>query len=126
MPLVAVQSVLPPSQISIATSLLVFSQYLGSAVFLALANTIFGTGLRSELAARAPDANAEAIIGAGATAFRKFVSPEALPGVLSAYSVAVDRVFYFTAGLGALMFVFSWGMGWKDIREKKKQETAEA
>ena len=99
---------LKPTEISIAMSLLMFTQFIGTAVFLVIANTIFTQSLKSELASEAPNVNAEAIIDAGATAFRQFVSPADLPGVLLAYSNSIDRVFYLVAASGVLGFATSW------------------
>jgi hypothetical protein len=63
--------------------------------------------------------NADAVIGAGATAFRNFVSPADLPGVLMAYAKAVTSTFYLASASAALAFLTAWGMGWVDIRKKK-------
>jgi hypothetical protein len=124
MGILAIQSVLPPDQISVSLSLLVFTQYLLGAVFLTLANTIFDTGLRSELSA-IPGLNADKVIAAGATAFRSFVPPAQLGAVVAGYATSLNRVFYFAAGLGFLMFATSWGLGWNDVRKKKEPEPAE-
>ena len=119
-PLLAIQASLKPSEIAIAISLLSFSQYVGTAIFLVIANTIFSETLKSSLEKYAPNADAAAIIASGGTAFRGFVSPEDLPGVLLAFSKATDGTFYLAAGLAAGSFFTAWGMGWVDIRKKKK------
>ncbi|KAK9310997.1 MFS multidrug transporter [Lipomyces starkeyi] len=118
MPILAVQRTVTPPQISIATSLVMFCGTLGGAVFLTLASTIFGNSLKSELPNYAPSVNATAVIAAGATGFRDVVTESQLPGVLKAYGISVDRVFYLTAGAGVACFCFAWGTGWKDLREK--------
>lgn len=61
----------------------------------------------------------EAILAAGATAFRDVVAGDRLAGVLKAYSVSIDRVFYLVCGASVGAFCLGWGMGWKDIRKKK-------
>ncbi|KAK9349974.1 putative MFS general substrate transporter [Lipomyces doorenjongii] len=118
MPILAVQRTVTPAQISIATSLVMFCSTLGGAVFLTLANTIFDNSLKSELPNYAPSVNATEVIAAGATGFRDVVTKSQLPGVLKAYGISVDRVFYLTAGAGFACFCFAWGMGWKDLRKK--------
>ncbi|KAJ5897520.1 hypothetical protein N7504_007808 [Penicillium tannophilum] len=118
-PIIAIQNTLKPSQISVGMAVLMFTQTLSGAVFLTLANVIFDAGLRSLLPKDAPNADAAAIIAAGATGFRSVVSSEDLPGVLTAYAKSVDYVFYLTAGMGVIMFIFAFGMGWKDVRKKK-------
>ncbi len=107
-------------------TLLVFSQSLGPAVLLSISNTIFGQSLKSQLPLQAPEANATAIIAAGATKFRDFTSPDDLPGVLVAYSNSVDHVFYLTATTGIVAFVAAFGMGWVDIRKKNAVADGEA
>ena len=123
-PLLAVQNNSAKDEISILTGLVVFSQQLGGAVFLSLAEVIFGTGLRDNLAIYAPDANAEAVIVAGATAFRNVVSTASVPGVLLAYSKAFDQVMYLATGAAGGAFLFAFGMGWVKINTKKETETA--
>lgn len=43
-----------------------------------------------------------------------------LSGVLIAYSISVGRVYYLAIGCSGVAFLFSFGMGWKDIRKKEK------
>ncbi|KAJ5636568.1 uncharacterized protein N7484_009881 [Penicillium longicatenatum] len=119
MPIIAIQNALHPTQLSVGMAVLMFTQTLSGAVFLTLANVIFDAGLKSLLPKDAPNADAAAIIAAGATGFRSAVSSEDLPGVLTAYAKSIDYVFYATAGLGVVMFLIAFGMGWKDVRKKK-------
>ncbi|KAG4217300.1 hypothetical protein PC116_g34219, partial [Phytophthora cactorum] len=99
-------------------ALLMFSQNFGGALFLSFAETIFSNSLKTLIPQYAPSVNPEIIINAGATGFRSIISPAQLANVLVAYSKSVDRIFYMTAGMGVVCFVFSWGIGWKDIRKK--------
>lgn len=101
-------------------SLVMFSSTLGGAIFLTFANTIFTNSLKSEIPKYAPSVDPQAVVDAGATAVKSVVSQGDLAGVLLAYSKAFDRVFYLTAGAAVACFVFAWGMGWKDIRQKKQ------
>ncbi|KAI1642322.1 putative MFS multidrug transporter [Daldinia loculata] len=124
MPILAVQNTLPPAQISVAMALLMFSQNFGGALFLSFAETIFSNSLKTLIPEYAPSVNPETIINAGATGFRRTISPAEITHVLVAYSKSIDRVFYMTAGMGVLCFVFSWGTGWKDIRKKNEVSKA--
>ncbi|KAI0104436.1 putative MFS multidrug transporter [Daldinia grandis] len=124
MPILAVQNTLPPAQISVAMALLMFSQNFGGALFLSFAETIFSNSLKTLIPEYAPSVDPEAIINAGATGFRTVISPTEIANVLVAYSKSVDRVFYMTAGMSVLCFVFSWGIGWKDIRKKNEVSNA--
>lgn len=98
----------------------VWCQYIGPTIFLVLFNVIFASSLRSQLVEQVPGANADYIIAAGATQFRRFVSPKDLPGVLVAYCNSLDRVFYLVAACGVVSWFTAWGMGWKDIRKNQE------
>lgn len=100
-------------------SILIFAQTLSGALLLTIADVIFSAGLKSLLPKDAPSVDPQAVISAGATGFRTVVSSAALPGVLKAYAKSIDYVFYMAAALGAVCTIFSFGMGWIDVREKK-------
>ncbi|GAW16646.1 hypothetical protein ANO14919_060820 [Xylariales sp. No.14919] len=124
MALVNTQNSVSPQQISIATALIFWAQSLGPTIFLPLYNTIFRTSLTSELAKQAPQVDAQAVVDAGVTAFRRVVEPRYLPNVLKAYSDSIDRIFYLATSAGALAVFVVWGMGWKDIRKTKAKGNA--
>lgn len=98
-------------------ALIMFCQSFFGSTFLSYADVIFTNSLRNKLKEYAPEVPPESIIVAGATAFRKAVPADQLPGVLKAYSKSVDYVFYLAVGAAVATFVFSCGMGWKDIRD---------
>ena len=120
--LIAIQANTPPPLVAIATATMVFCQTFSGAMFIAIANTIFTSTLKKELTNRIPTMNAEDIVKAGATGVRDVVKPESLLAAQMSYSKAFQSVFYFVVGLAVCMFVVAWGIGWKDIRKKKKGE----
>lgn len=122
-PILSVQTFLPRPQIAIGTAFIMLGHTFGGAFSLSIAQTIFSNILRTELQHYAPEVNTQSIISAGAAAIRKVVSADSLPGVLKAYSVAVNNVFYFTAAAGVCSFVFSGGLGWTDVRKKELNES---
>ncbi|KAK5723694.1 hypothetical protein LTR15_005393 [Elasticomyces elasticus] len=101
-----------------------FTGMLFGAVFLSASATIFTNSLRTFIVQLAPTADLDAILTAGATGFRKVISPEELPGVLLAYAKSVDRVFYLCAALAALCLPFSFGLGWTNIKKKAQEKKA--
>jgi hypothetical protein len=119
MPILAVQATVKSSEISLGMSFLSFTQFLGMAIFLVAGNTIFNEKLKTGLIHYAPNVNPAAVIAAGATGYRHFVSPQDIPGVVMAYAKSVDAVFYLAAAAVASSFFTAWGMGWVDIRKKK-------
>ncbi|KAI0427498.1 major facilitator superfamily domain-containing protein [Xylaria sp. FL1042] len=119
MPLIATQVSVPPQEVAPATAFIVWCQYIGPTIFLTLYNVVFDAGLRSQLQSRAPNVDAEAVIHAGATGFRKIVSAQDLPKVLVAYSTSLDYTFALGAGAAVVALVAALGMGWKDIQKKE-------
>ncbi|KAJ5822782.1 hypothetical protein N7447_005122 [Penicillium robsamsonii] len=115
-PLIAVQNTLPHTQVSIAMSILMFTQTFSGAIFLTAASAVFDSGLKSFVPKYAPKVDLQTIISAGATGIQNAVSSSDLSGVLVAYSKSISYVFIMSAALGVLIVVFSFGMGWKDIR----------
>ncbi|OHF04282.1 efflux pump [Colletotrichum orchidophilum] len=120
LPSIAIQANLPPEQISMGMSLVMFSQFMGSAVALAVGNVIFVGALRQDLSKFAPNVDPLTVLAAGATGFRKVVAQKELPGVLMAYVSSVNKEFYLSLGLAIASFCFAWGMGWRDIRPTEK------
>ncbi|KAM7212832.1 MFS multidrug transporter [Rhypophila decipiens] len=120
MPLLAVQSVLPQSQIPVSMAFLIFAQTFGGSIFLTVANTIFANNLVTKLLENGlSPVDLGKVLAAGANGFRSVVSEEQLPAVLWAYADSLDLVFYLTVASAVLMFGLAWGMGWHDIRQDK-------
>jgi hypothetical protein len=102
------------------------SQFIGAAVFLAVSNSIFNQRLGEELATHAPNVNPAVVLSAGATNFRHLLGGEDLPGVIQAYANSLGYVYYLACAVCACSILTVWGMGWVDIREKKKIPPATA
>lgn len=122
MPFLAVQNNLAPADMPVAMALLVTAQTYFGALFLSFGDTVFTNSLRSTLENFMPVTQADTIAHAGAYGFRKVVPDGQLSAVLKAYSTSVDRVFYMMVALAGLCFIFSWGLGWVDVRKKPTSE----
>jgi len=92
-PITAVQNSLPQPQIPVGTSLMTFSQYLGSATLVAFGETIFTNRLKAALALYAPSENADYILDIGATSLRQDVAADMLQPVLRAYNKALTETY---------------------------------
>ncbi|PWY79147.1 MFS general substrate transporter [Aspergillus heteromorphus CBS 117.55] len=92
MPFIAIPHRVPKPKIPTAMAIVVFFQFLGGAIFLSAAETIFSNTLRDQLEDHVPGVNAAVIIAAGARSVRKVVAGAQLEDVLKAYSTAIDRV----------------------------------
>ena len=109
-------AVLPQEEISIGNGVVVFFQFLGGAIFLAVSESVFSSKLLKALAAHAPQVNAEAVVAAGAAAVNSVVAANDLPGVLLAYNEAILICFVSTMlnSLSPLFYVLSvLGFEWK-------------
>ncbi|KAM3068059.1 hypothetical protein ACMFMG_011106 [Clarireedia jacksonii] len=123
MPLIAMQHNVAPDLIPIGTTLLMFCQYFGGTLSLSFTQTAFTTSLRNSIPKYAPGVNPAVVIQAGATEYRNVVSAADLPGVVKAYSVAINHAFYVATGLSAGIFIFVWGLGWKKLKAKEKKKS---
>ncbi|ESZ93226.1 hypothetical protein SBOR_6382 [Sclerotinia borealis F-4128] len=115
MVLIAIQNNLPSTKVVIGQTLVIFFQYLGGALCLTIASTIFSSKLKSGLAFYAPSVDAQVVILAGATAYRDVIEMDQVMNVVMAYNGAINHCFYLAAGLAAGVLVFVWGVGWKKI-----------
>lgn len=113
------QNALPPEQIAIGITLLIFGQTFGGALFLALAQTVFSCTLVDRLKDHAPTVDLQTVIAVGATAFRKVVKPDQILDILEAYNLALNTVFILSAGLAVGTFIFALGIGWVNIKKTK-------
>ncbi|GIJ91085.1 hypothetical protein Asppvi_010050 [Aspergillus pseudoviridinutans] len=121
-PMIAVQNAVLPDEMSTAMAILTFSQTIGAAIFLAVAQVLFSQGLRSTIPQYAPTVDPGTVIAAGATGFRGVVSEASLPGVLLAYSKSIGHIFYLVAALSVVQFFLAWGMGWKNVGKPKENK----
>ncbi|KAH7117076.1 efflux pump protein [Dendryphion nanum] len=118
---IAIQGALSPEQIPISLAFLMFVQNLSASVFVVIGTTIFTRTFISELAIHAPSVSQQAALkaGADATAVRALVPPGSpeLSGILRSLAKGFDVVYYMLVALGVVGFIFSFLMGWTDIRK---------
>jgi hypothetical protein len=85
---------------AIGTSLVIFCQYFGGAVFSSVGETILINSLAASLPALAPQVDVQTLINAGAASVRTAVTEAELLGVLLAYNQALSDVFVSILSLG--------------------------
>lgn len=120
-PIIAIQNALSesPAQATLGISLAIFAQTFFGGLFLNLAALVFSSGLSDGIKKYAPSVHVDKVVVAGATGFREVVAKNEVQGVVKAYSLGVDHVFYLAVGAAAIMFVLSLGMGWHPISKKE-------
>jgi hypothetical protein len=97
--------------------MVIFMQYLGAAIFVTAAQSIFNNSMRHNVVEYAPGVDIETIIEGGAAAVRSLVSGPQLDMVVGVYAMSLNRVMYLAAALGVTFFAFGCGFGCKDIRK---------
>ncbi|KAJ3480194.1 hypothetical protein NLG97_g8129 [Lecanicillium saksenae] len=121
-PMVALQTSLDPSDVPIGTAIVIFSQTLGGALFICVAQNVFQNKLVSNLVAAG--LAYQDVASVGATQIRKLISQESLPAVLEAYNSAITNAFYVSASLAALSLLGALFVPWNSVKAKKAASDA--
>lgn len=124
-PLIGAQTALALEDVPIGTSVVMFIQLLGGALFTSIANNIFNNKLINNiLAENLPGIDSNVIARAGATNIRALVPPEALDQVLVAYNDALTRAFQIALIMACISIVGAIFMEWKSVKGKKVDAVA--
>lgn len=118
-PLIAVQTILDISQVPIGTSIIIFVQTLGGALFVSIGENIFTNKLVQNLAKYAPSIDPKIVLSTGATSIQHTIDKAQLPGVTLAYNDALVEAFLTAAVMAALTIVGSLSIEWRSVKGKK-------
>lgn len=118
-----VQTVLDKSDMAAGTALIMFMRFLGSAIFLPVAQNIFINSLVSKLT-NLPNISTSTVINGGATDLRNLVSGDNLSILLSDYSGALIPVFYLVTGTSSVTIFGSLLVEWRSLRGRGKEQEA--
>lgn len=113
--LIAVQNALPPADVPIATATVMFTQTLGGAVFISVAQNVFTNALLQNLSGIA-DVIPQDIVDIGATDLKRLIPGSVLPTVIFAYNDALAAAFYVSAATGALSLLGAVFVQWKSVK----------
>jgi hypothetical protein len=69
-----------------------------------------------------PGVNKDAVITAGASAFRQHVTAEQLPMVVDVYNKALDKVFIAAIPMAGLAVIASCFMEWRNVKDQRKAD----
>lgn len=120
-PLNVVQTVLERSDISTGSAIITFSRFLGGALFLPVAQTIFLNGLVSNLA-NLPGISPDAVTGGGATELRVLASGDDLEVLLLDYNDAIVRVFYLATATSSVTIFGSLLVEWRSLKARAAEQ----
>ncbi|KAJ7901178.1 putative efflux pump antibiotic resistance protein [Mycena olivaceomarginata] len=120
-PMLAAQAVLDLKDIPIGTSIIMFAQTLGGALFISIGQNVFTNKLVSGLISSVPSVSPALVLAAGATSLKNAVPPEFLQDVLVVYNKALVSAFYVAIAMASLSLVGALVVEWKSIKGKKME-----
>ncbi|RFU34755.1 hypothetical protein B7463_g1535, partial [Scytalidium lignicola] len=118
----AIQTNIPPEDASIGASYVMFSQYLGGAIFASIAKTVFTSSIRPALLKYAPSVNSNFLVDSGVTNLRDVIPAKDLSGALLAYNEAVDHVFDVQLATACGALVAGFFVGWRKVSRKRSNK----
>lgn len=125
-PMTAVQTVLSKEDIPQGSAAVMFSQSLGGALFISVAQSVFQNGLLSGLIKYAPSVDRNAIINAGATNIRAVLAAmgqlNELPSVIDAYMNGLRNTYRASLALACVAFIASLGLEWKSVKKANNND----
>ncbi|KAB8218552.1 major facilitator superfamily domain-containing protein [Aspergillus novoparasiticus] len=123
---VAAQTELERKDVPTGSALMMLSQSLGGAIFLAVAQTVFTNGLISNLQGAVPGYDgkslAHVVEGAGATTLRQLVGGQDLPAVLVAYNTAVRNTFILGLALSCATIIGAIFAKWTSVKSPPQKK----
>ncbi|KAE9370450.1 MFS toxin efflux pump [Stipitochalara longipes BDJ] len=121
-----VQTVLPLSDVPVATACVSFFQTLGGALFISVAQTLFQNALLSGIEKNAPQLPAQLFLHSGATQIRQILAElhqeDALEAVLQAYVDGLTHCYWITTACAIAAFFFVCGLQWKSVKKGHGQD----
>jgi len=116
--LIAVQTVLPKKDIPVGTAIIMFSQTLGGALFISVAQNVQTNELLKQLKAVVPDLDPAVVLTTGATELKNVIPHQYLAGVLTAYNTAITNTFYVGVAMAVVSIFGAVAMEWKSVKGK--------
>jgi hypothetical protein len=117
--LVAVQTTLAADDVAIGTAIMMFTQTLGGALFISVGQNVFTNQLVKNLQSVVPDLDPKIVLAVGATEIKNQIEAKFLPGVLSAYNLALTQTFYVSVAAGSLSIIGAAFVEWKSMKGKQ-------
>ncbi|KAJ7061484.1 major facilitator superfamily domain-containing protein [Mycena amicta] len=117
-PILAAQTVLSLEDIPTGTSLLIFFQTLGGAVFVSVGQNVFTNTLVQGLVKNVPGVEPSVVLNAGATSLRSAVPSESVAAVVEAYNNAFISAFYVSTAMACMCLFGAAAMEWRSVKGK--------
>jgi MFS family permease len=124
-PLMAAQTVLDIEDVPTGTSVIVFLQTLGGALFVSVSQNVFANKLVQYVAEYVPEmADPSVILGVGATSVAQVVEPVLLPRVKLAFNDALTQTFIVFTALTAISILGALMVEWRSVKGKPMEIAA--
>lgn len=123
-PLMAVQTVLDIADVPTGTSVIVFVQTLGGALFVSISQNVFTNKLVDYIAEFVPGLDPRVVLATGATSIQSDIPVDMLQGVILAYNDALTHTFIVCAAMAAMSIVGALCVEWKSVKGKKIEMAA--
>ena len=120
-PLIAAQTVMHLDDVPIATSVIIFAQTLGGALFISVAQNVFSNRLVAGLKDVVPGLDPTLVLNVGATSLKDAIPAKFINGVQVAYNSALTQTWYVSVALACLTVIGTAGVEWKNIKGKKSE-----
>lgn len=127
-PINVVQTILDKSDIATGSAVVLFARFLGSSIFLPVAQNVFLKRLLANLT-NLPGISPKAVINGGATELRNLAGGKDLTILLSDYNTAIVDVFYMNLATSILTIFGSLLVEWRSLKaasEKQVEKTGKA
>lgn len=118
-PQAAVQTTVNAADVNLAIGVILFSQSLGPAVFLAVAQVIFTNLLAGSLESIVPGLTPKQIEELGLGDIKDLAPPHMLDEALGAMDSSLTRTWYLSVALGCTTIVGSLLVEWRSVKKKK-------
>ncbi|KAH3986228.1 hypothetical protein HBH98_031360 [Parastagonospora nodorum] len=117
--LVAVQTALPAGDVPIGTAIMMFTQTLGGALFISVGQNVFTNQLIKNLGTLVPELDTKIVLAVGATELKNAIEEKFLPGVLTAYNLALTQTFYVSVATASMSILGAAFVEWKSMKGKQ-------
>lgn len=124
LPILTPQVVLDIDDVAVGIVVTMFSQLLGGALFISVAQNIFTNKLSKGIMIAAPGVDPKAVLGQGATSLTKVIPPQFLDAAQVAYNKALTQTWYGVVVMSALGIIGAFGVEWKSVKGKNLSASA--
>ncbi|KAF9047937.1 major facilitator superfamily domain-containing protein [Panaeolus papilionaceus] len=114
-PAIAVQNVLPMSDIPIGIVIVTFAQSVGGALGVSIGNSLFVNRLVQGLRSFTPSLDPQFVLSLGPTNLGASISADVLPGVIKAYNSAVTTAFFVSVVASCITVIGALVTQWKRL-----------